>query len=574
MPLAIRHAAFNVEKAREPPPKGTLHTTSSGVSYTEVDEIEDEDGKWSRAPTPPPLRDEDDGEAFVAHHRLASSGNILETMTWIELYNNGLVMALRKRFPHNNHLHDREPGAAMRALLDFIDERYNQRLELPQNTTIYPLLWWFFRPGTEVEADDNTGQRTAYVVSNWWYDYNGFRAKVSCRQWTGEAFQVIWTTLSQSEFTDVRNISDLNFWPLSAAHKAKLEARGKVYAEQYIGIVHASYNGSFYVKSTVGFVPEPGSGRVMIDVATFRRLHPRENIFPDDINRKELKRGLQPPAAKLPDDELFLLPSYIHAFSLRKKRWGHFLIDRLAPVEWNSSAFDHLVIPPEYRSVVQCLVDVHTGVLGDSLVADIVKGKGEGVMMAFHGRPGTGKTLTAEAVSEHLKTPLYMVSAGELGTNASTLEQKLNAVLELATVWKAVLLIDEADIFLQKRATSDIERNALVGVFLRLLEYYNGVLIVTTNRLEDLDEAFASRFSLTLPFRDLNVESRKSIWKTASILLLTRAGFDIAELAGCEVNGRVIKQTVRTAQALALSAGVPLAMEHIRRVQQLGMLGM
>lgn len=107
-----RHAAFNVEKAREPPPKGTLHTTSSGVSYTEVDEIEDEDGKWSRAPTPPPLRDEDDGEAFVAHHRLASSGNILETMTWIELYNNGLVMALRKRFPHNNHLHDREPGVS------------------------------------------------------------------------------------------------------------------------------------------------------------------------------------------------------------------------------------------------------------------------------------------------------------------------------------------------------------------------------------------------------------------------------------------------------------------------------
>lgn len=42
-----------------------------------------------------------------------------------------------------------------------------------------------------------------------------------------------------------------------------------------------------------------------------------------------------------------------------------------------------------------------------------------------------------------------------------------DAATQLATVWKAVLLIDEADIFLQKRATSDIERNALVGVFLR-----------------------------------------------------------------------------------------------------------
>lgn len=77
-------------------------------------------------------------------------------------------------------------------------------------------------------------------------------------------------------------------------------------------------------------------------------------------------------------------------------------------------------------------MDVHTGALGDSLVADIVKGKGEGVMMAFYGRPGTGKTLTAEAVSEHLRTPLYMVSAGELGTSASVLETKLNGVLEVS----------------------------------------------------------------------------------------------------------------------------------------------
>jgi SpoVK/Ycf46/Vps4 family AAA+-type ATPase len=55
------------------------------------------------------------------------------------------------------------------------------------------------------------------------------------------------------------------------------------------------------------------------------------------------------------------------------------------------------------------------------------------------------------------------------------------------------MLIDEADIFLEKRSTEDIERNAVVGTFLRLLEYYDGVLFLTTNRVHNFDEAFYSR---------------------------------------------------------------------------------
>lgn len=91
-----------------------LRTAPSGVCYAEVDEVEDADGKWNRAPTPPPpvADDEYDGDAFVAHHRQAASGNMLETTTWVELCCPGLVLALRKRFPHDNRLHDREPGVS------------------------------------------------------------------------------------------------------------------------------------------------------------------------------------------------------------------------------------------------------------------------------------------------------------------------------------------------------------------------------------------------------------------------------------------------------------------------------
>ena len=87
---------------------------------------------------------------------------------------------------------------------------------------------------------------------------------------------------------------------------------------------------------------------------------------------------------------------------------------------------------------------------------------------------GVGKTLTSEAIAEHLHHPLYSVTVGELGTNTKDLETKLQEILEVASesnddeidssgVWNAVILIDEADIFLEKRSDNDIVRNAMVG---------------------------------------------------------------------------------------------------------------
>jgi SpoVK/Ycf46/Vps4 family AAA+-type ATPase len=68
----------------------------------------------------------------------------------------------------------------------------------------------------------------------------------------------------------------------------------------------------------------------------------------------------------------------------------------------------------------------------------------------LHGPPGTGKTLTAEAVAEILERPLYMVGSSELSTIPSILERNLKSILKLASAWDAVLLIDEADVFLEQ----------------------------------------------------------------------------------------------------------------------------
>lgn len=79
--------------------------------------------------------------------------------------------------------------------------------------------------------------------------------------------------------------------------------------------------------------------------------------------------------------------------------------------------------------------------------------------------------MTAEATAETLKKPLYSVNTGELGTKAEILEEKLKEILEICYAWDAILLLDEADIYLEQRSDNDVKRNAMVGIFLRLLEY-------------------------------------------------------------------------------------------------------
>jgi SpoVK/Ycf46/Vps4 family AAA+-type ATPase len=124
-----------------------------------------------------------------------------------------------------------------------------------------------------------------------------------------------------------------------------------------------------------------------------------------------------------------------------------------------------------------------------------------------------GKTLTGESIAEYLRCPLYAVSAGELGTNSRTLETDLNRIMDITHSWGAILLLDEADVFLEARQPHDIHRNSLVSVFLRLTEYYQGILFLTTNRVETFDEAFQSRIHMGIRYENLSAKARKEIWQ-------------------------------------------------------------
>ena len=92
--------------------------------------------------------------------------------------------------------------------------------------------------------------------------------------------------------------------------------------------------------------------------------------------------------------------------------------------------------------MLQSLVEAHNNDLGFD---DFVQGKGHGLVINLFGPPGVGKTLSAEATSEHVRRPLYVVGGGDVGTTAATLDSTLQQVFDIATSWKAIVLIDEVN---------------------------------------------------------------------------------------------------------------------------------
>jgi hypothetical protein len=200
--------------------------------------------------------------------------------------------------------------------------------------------------------------------------------------------------------------------------------------------------------------------------------------------------------------------------------------------------------------------------------------------------------LTAEAIAELLKKPLYVITAGDLGITAAEVEKTLGSVLELCQTWDALVLIDEADVFLEARNSHEIQRNALVCVMLRLLEYYSGCLFLSSNRsANSIDAAIASRITVMLGYPALDVEGRVKVWRNLVELVPARpldphtgegqtpanprkaskyrmdfSDADYQTLAsGYNLNGRQIKNSIVLARALARERGLPLSMPILRR---------
>ncbi|RIA83959.1 hypothetical protein C1645_833013 [Glomus cerebriforme] len=157
------------------------------------------------------------------------------------------------------------------------------------------------------------------------------------------------------------------------------------------------------------------------------------------------------------EEELFMCAPSVYGFSFASKKWGQIYVNELDDLTFDDAAFDQLVMDSVKKELIYNLVTSnHEGL-------DIISGKDGG----------------------------------------------------LASIWNAVILIDEADIFLERRSEHDIQHNAMVSIFLRLLEYPSRYFILDKNRGKEWNKLS-------------NAQTKRPI------------------------NGREIKTVIRIAKALAI----------------------
>lgn len=439
-------------------------------------------------------------------------------------------------------------------LVSFLEEENKEVLSrlrnlLDKGMMSFGLLKSLFTPGSEIAVHGDEIQGGRVMGCEYRSSFFGTYLQVTYEYvgTNGRTFLQYRDSVQIPAWTGLKEINRLAVRPMDAETRQQLVTRGGIFAKVAIGANYMYYSGHMQVKKWWSWDSMRADGRIMTDPATYSQ-------FKDEYNdREEEDTNLR----EIEPERLWMTEPYIKGFSFATKQWGRFAVGRVSPIEFRDDAFEQLVLAQDKKDLVRALVTNGTGGF-----SDIISGKGGGCIFLLHGEPGVGKTLTAEAIAELLHRPLYSVSVGELGVSTDDLEKNLRQILDVAQIWNAVILIDEADIFLEKRTSGDILRNAMVGIFLRLLEYHQGVLFLTTNRVTEFDSAFHSRISIALKYGKLTREAREKIW-TNLLAAAGIKGLDPSMLAATEINGRQIKTTIRLAQGLARQQGVAVSSDHI-----------
>ena len=146
--------------------------------------------------------------------------------------------------------------------------------------------------------------------------------------------------------------------------------------------------------------------------------------------------------------------------------------------------------------------------------------KNVGFSSLFWGRPGTGKTIGAEAIAQHLGLPLYQVNLSNIASKwIGETEKNLAQLFDDAEQNQGVLFFDEADAVFSKRtnveSSHDKTSNLGVSFLLQRMEAFTGVLILATNFKGNLDEAFLRRFQFSCEFTLPDEQERRVLWQRA-----------------------------------------------------------
>ncbi|HEX2927588.1 MAG TPA: ATP-binding protein, partial [Ruminiclostridium sp.] len=144
---------------------------------------------------------------------------------------------------------------------------------------------------------------------------------------------------------------------------------------------------------------------------------------------------------------------------------------------------------------------------------------GKGLSILFSGPPGTGKTMAAQVVAKELQLELYKVDISKLVSKyIGDTEKNLEEIFDEAQLSNAILFFDEADAIFGRRTevkdSHDRHANVETAYLLQRMEEYEGITILATNYLKNIDEAFLRRFGFVIDFPFPDAAYREKIWRS------------------------------------------------------------
>lgn len=191
--------------------------------------------------------------------------------------------------------------------------------------------------------------------------------------------------------------------------------------------------------------------------------------------------------------------------------------------------------------------------------------RGIDAKIIFYGHSGTGKTITAYALGNALKKPILSLDCSKIlsmyvGESEKNVRKIFDSFNNITRDLKkdAILLLDEADQFLGQRSTngSSVDKmyNQMQNIFLEQIEKFDGILIATTNLIDNIDAAFSRRFNYKIEFLKPDFMERVRIWNKllpkkpqgkGNLSAIYERGFDVKNLAKYALTGGQIKIVIK-----------------------------
>jgi AAA+ superfamily predicted ATPase len=223
---------------------------------------------------------------------------------------------------------------------------------------------------------------------------------------------------------------------------------------------------------------------------------------------------------------------------------------------------DKVILPSDQKEQIKAALSQigKEDILFDKWGFGEVFEKGTAVSLLFYGTPGTGKTLTAQLISEELGAELKVYGAAEIqssepGGAERMIQQIFREAKKLLDTGKKqrVILFDECDSLLYDRNKVGVILGAQINALLTAIEHHTGIIIFTTNRLGTLDPALERRIAAKVEFPFPDQEQREAIWgKLLPKKAPLNQDVDVPGLASYPIAGGNIKNAILNAARMTL----------------------